>query len=146
MKESDLEAIRRGKVEVPLQKRNYYRDEPSLDPARGSEDEFNIDETNPIPIPKTSRAQAYRPERKVRMEARPGSSYRPVQGVKKAPKAPKPKSSYRYLMVLLVVFLVTILYTAYLFRGFIGKGPKPEAQSQKNYELVDPTSEGISIE
>lgn len=143
MKESDLEAIRRGKVEVPLQKRNYYRDESSLDPARGSEDEFNIDETSPIPIPKAPRAQAYRPERKVRTEARPGSSYRPVQGVA---KTPKPKSSYRYLMVLLVVFLVTILYTAYLFRGFIGKGPKPEAQSQKNYELVDPTSEGISIE
>lgn len=143
MKESDLEAIRRGKVEVPLQKRNYYRDEPSLDPARGSEDEFNIEETSPIPIPKAPRAQAYRPERKVRTEARPGSSYRPVQGVA---KTPKPKSSYRYLMVLLVVFLVTILYTAYLFRGFIGKGPKPEAQSQKNYELVDPTSEGISIE
>lgn len=143
MKESDLEAIRKGKVEVPLQKRNYYRDESSLDPARGSEDEFNIDETSPIPIPKAPRAQAYRPERKVRTEARPGSSYRPVQGVA---KTPKPKSSYRYLMVLLVVFLVTILYTAYLFRGFIGKGPKPEAQSQKNYELVDPTSEGISIE
>ncbi len=143
MKESDLEAIRKGKVEVPLQKRNYYRDESSLEPARGSEDEFNIDETSPIPIPKAPRAQAYRPERKVRTEARPGSSYRPVQGVA---KTPKPKSSYRYLMVLLVVFLVTILYTAYLFRGFIGKGPKPEAQSQKNYELVDPTSEGISIE
>ncbi len=143
MKESDLEAIRKGKVEVPLQKRNYYRDESSLEPARGSEDKFNIDETSPIPIPKAPRAQAYRPERKVRTEARPGSSYRPVQGVA---KTPKPKSSYRYLMVLLVVFLVTILYTAYLFRGFIGKGPKPEAQSQKNYELVDPTSEGISIE
>lgn len=126
-----------------MQKRNYYRDEPSLDPVRESEDEFNIDSTSPIPIPKAPRAQAYRPERKVRTEARPSSSYRPAQEVAKAPKA---KSSYRYLMVLLVVFLLTILYTAYLFRGFIGKGPKPEAQSQKNYELVDPTSEGISIE
>lgn len=126
-----------------MQKRNYYRDEPSMDPVREPEDAYDIEATNPIPVPGKSRSQAYRAERRGRVEERSGSPYRPAQGVE---KGPKPKSSYRYLMVLLVVFLVTILYTAYLFRGFIGKGPKPQSQPQKNFELVDPSSGGVSIE
>lgn len=117
-----------------------------MDPRQPGDDDFDMEATNPIPTVKKGGRMTGRPKKKRPVGEK--KEKRREEVYYEAPAAPEKsqRSSHRYLLVLLIVFLVTILYTAYLFRGFLGKGAPVEPQPHKDFELVDPASQGISIE
>lgn len=136
--------------EEPLEKHHYYRTEPD-----SWDDESSLEDTTRMEVPRVRTKEASpapqanpkekKPEPRRAKPARSVKEGEPARSLAEKPAKP----SHRYLFFLLLVFLLTILYTVYLFRGFLGGGNVPRqsgSEEKKNFEFVEPSEESVEEE